>query len=181
MTIFPEPLGLRKCYLCTYLECALQDENFEYLWGCSKFENFACSKKGLGQQDQMGLRNPINVFLHFKLYGRKSKEIARVGPDIRQCRIIRPDFSFCRISGISGWIQQAPDIRHPVSGKKYQIRPNPRNCISLSQTVQAAIKTPQAAPRPWLLRLNPYFLETLEQDYTVRINTKSFEVKFKLY
>ena len=72
----------------------------------------------------MGLRNPINVFLHFKLYGRKSKEIARVGPDIRQCRIIRPDFSFCRISGmpdypagtrrisgrISG-IRQLPDIR----------------------------------------------------------------------
>ena len=60
---------------------------------------------------------------------------SRVGPDIPQCRIIRPDFSFFRISGISGRIWQVPDIRHirsdpadtgyPAIGKKYQIRPNP--------------------------------------------------------
>jgi len=51
----------------------------------------------------------------------------RVGPDIRQCRIIRPDFSFCRISGrIIRYIR--PDLAgtgHPATGKKYQIRPNP--------------------------------------------------------
>ena len=68
-------------------------------------------------------------------------KITRVGPDIRQCRIIRPDFSFCRIFSqiirpdfqfcrISGRVIRhiRPDLagtRHPASGKKYQIRPNP--------------------------------------------------------
>ena len=52
----------------------------------------------------------------------------RVGPDIRQCRIIRPDFSFCRISGmpdypaggrrISG-IRQLPDIRPDIRHPAY--------------------------------------------------------------
>jgi hypothetical protein len=60
--------------------------------------------------------------------------LCRVGQDIRQCRIIRPDFSFCLISG--KFIRPdflfcriiRPDlvgIGHPASGKKYQIRPNP--------------------------------------------------------
>ena len=71
----------------------------------------------------------------------------RVGPDIRQCRIIRPDFSFCRISSqiirpdLSFCRIIRPDIRHirpdpagtghPASGKKYQIRPNPSPDMSV--------------------------------------------------
>ena len=60
----------------------------------------------------------------------------RVGPDIRQCRIIRPDFSFCRISSqiirpdlsFCRIIRPDPaDTGHPASGKKYQIRRNPNN------------------------------------------------------
>ena len=72
--------------------------------------------------------------------------LTRVGPDIRQCRIIRSDFSICRISGqiirpyFSFCREIRPDIRHirpdlagtghPASGMKYQIRPNPSNEVS---------------------------------------------------
>ena len=65
----------------------------------------------------------------------------RVGPDIRQCRIIRPDFSFCRISSqiirpdFSFCRIIRPDpagTGHPASGKKYQIRPNPSLYVYLS-------------------------------------------------
>ena len=80
------------------------------------------------------------VFHHGRTYTPTKKGITtRVGPDIRQCRIIRPDFSFCRISSqiirpdFSFCRIIRPDIRHirpdpagtghPASGKKYQIRP----------------------------------------------------------
>ena len=62
--------------------------------------------------------------------------INMVGPDIRQCRIIRPDFSFCQIIRPDIWhIRQATDIRHPASGKKYQIRPNPISNTNLIFTI----------------------------------------------
>ena len=70
----------------------------------------------------------MNFFKSFELKiniePSKDFENIRVGPDIRQCRIIRPDFSFCRISGMPDYPASGIFFKkHPASGKKNRSGP----------------------------------------------------------